>query len=70
MRHHVWLVATLWLALMSCSPQQAAAPPLPAVPQPAVVLPVVAPPVAVASGADQRPPTINGIYIEKGACPG
>jgi hypothetical protein len=70
MRHHVWLVATLWLALMSCSPQQVAAPPLPAVPQPAVVLPVVAPPVAVTSAADQGPPTINGIYIEKGACPG
>ena len=31
---------------------------------------VTAPPAGGASPADQGPPTVNGIYIDKGACPG
>ena len=65
MRQRVWLLAIVGMALASCSPQQAPAPP-----EAAVIPQVVAPPVAVASPADQGPPTVNGIYIDKGACPG
>ena len=65
MRRRVWLLAIVGMALASCSPQQA-----PASPEAAVIPQVVASPVAVTSAADQGPPTLNGVYIEKGACPG
>jgi hypothetical protein len=57
------------MALVSCSPQQAPASPEAAV-IPQVVAPGVALPVEVTSAADQGPPTLNGVYVEKGACPG
>ena len=69
MRQLVWLLAIVGMALVSCSPQQAPASPEAAV-IPQVVAPGVAPPVEVTSAADQGPPTLNGVYVEKGACPG
>ena len=57
------------MALVSCSPQQAPASPEAAV-IPQVVAPGVALPLEVTSAADQGPPTLNGVYVEKGACPG
>ena len=69
MRQRVWLLAIVGMALVSCSPQQAPASPEAAV-IPQVVAPGVALPVEVTSAADQGPPTLNGVYVEKGACPG
>lgn len=69
MIQRVWLLAIVGMALVSCSPQQAPASPEAAV-IPQVVAPGVALPVEVTSAADQGPPTLNGVYVEKGACPG
>ena len=69
MRQRVWLLAIVGMALVSCSPQQAPASPEAAV-IPQVVAPGVALPLEVTSAADQGPPTLNGVYVEKGACPG
>jgi hypothetical protein len=69
MRNRVWVSVVLGLALGACSPQQAAAPPEPAFPQQGAV-PTTAPPDSAALPADQSPPTVNGIFIDKGACPG
>jgi hypothetical protein len=69
MRNRVWVSVVLGLALGACSPQQAAAPPEAASPQQGAV-PTTAPPDSAALPADQSPPTVNGIFIDKGACPG
>lgn len=69
MRHVAWLLAASVIALSACSPQQAAAPTAAAPERPEVAA-VTAPTVAVAPAADQGPPTVNGIYIDAGACPG